>query len=218
MSAGHKKTNFIMHNTFGSFKHLLNASLAMLILINPISKIFIISTFPEQKDKKELTRVLVHSTLIAMCILLLFALTGNTLLQKVFHVQIYAFMIAGGIVLMFRGFTALNKGLFFETDVNSRLEDISIVPLASPMIAGPATIAASVSFPASYSLKITLAGIIVALFINLGVMLVARSIGNVLKKFNLMGALIRITGLIVSTIGIQMILNGFIEFVKQTGF
>jgi multiple antibiotic resistance protein len=39
-------------------------------------------------------------------------------------------------------------------------------------------------------------------------MLLAKPIGNILVRFNIMGALIRITGLIVATIGVQMILSG----------
>ena len=44
-------------------------------------------------------------------------------------------------------------------------------------------------------------------------MLFAKKIGKTLIKYNFMSALIRITGLIVATIGVQMILDGIRNFI-----
>lgn len=193
---------------------LLNCVLALVALVNPISKIFVLSSLSGDADSKEVRRISVKATLIAAIILLLFAFFGNFILQAIFHVKIYAFQIVGGVVLFFKGFQALNKGLFFEVEANQRLEDASIVPLASPMIAGPATLTAAISFPSKYGMLITLGGIIIALLINLFIMLSSQKISKVLSKHNLMGALVRITGLIVATIGVQMVLDGISEFIS----
>ncbi len=93
--------------------------------------------------------------------------------------------------------------LFFELNHNQKLDDMSIVPLASPMIAGPATITAAVSFPAQYGIPVTSASIILAVCVNLIIMMLAPFITTHLIKQNIMGALIRITGLVVATIGIR---------------
>ena len=181
---------------------------ALLALINPISKIFIVSTLSQDAPDNEIRRICSKASFVAACILVLFALAGNPLLTVVFHVNLYSFQMVGGIVLFLRGLQALNKGLFFEIEANQKLEDASIVPLASPMIAGPATITAAVSFPSHYGMIVTLISILGALLLNLLIMFYSRSISDYLKKNNLMGALIRITGLIVATIGAQMLLDG----------
>lgn len=193
----------------------LDCALAMLALMNPISKMFIITTLPSDSDPHQIRHIAVKSSIIALFILLSFTLVGHFLLGTIFHVQIYAFKIAGGTVLLLRGFLALNKGLFFEHEKRTGLEEISIVPLASPMIAGPATITASVSFPARYGHSATITAIFVSVLITLGVMLSARLIGTVLIRYNLMGALIRITGLIVATIGVQMLCDGVSDYLGQ---
>ena len=108
---------------------LFNCVLALLALINPISKIFILSSLAKDSESREVRRVSIKATLIAAAILIIFAILGNFILQTILHVKIYAFQIVGGIVLFFRGFQALNKGLFFEIEVNQKLEDSSIVPL-----------------------------------------------------------------------------------------
>lgn len=196
---------------------LLNCTLALLALINPVSKIFILSTLAEEAAPRELRKISLKASFIAGAILFIFALIGKFILQKVFHVQIYSFQIVGGIVLFARGFQALNKGLFFETEANQRLEDASIVPLASPMIAGPATLSAAISFPVHYGLLRTLIAILIAVGVNFYVMIYSQRIGAILKRHNLMGALIRITGLIVATIGVQMMLEGVLAYLRVSG-
>lgn len=195
-------------------RSITDCSLALIALINPISKIFLISSLRESSTSGEINRIIIKSSFAAIIILLAFIFMGNFLLSKFFHIQIYAFKMAGGIVLFMRGLDALNKGLFFELNHKQKLEDMSIVPLASPMIAGPATITAAVSFPAQYGIPVTSVSIILAVCVNLFIMMLAPFITTHLIKQNVMGALIRITGLIVATIGIQMMLDGLREFIK----
>lgn len=194
--------------------NLLQCALALIILINPVSKVFILSTiFSKKIVKKDFVHICLKSTYIALAILLLFTWAGNFLLRNVFQVDIYSLQILGGLVLSQRGLSALNKGVFFETKSKKKLEDMSIVPLASPMIAGPATISAAISFPHRYGLPVTSIAIIVTVFINLLIMINTKSISNFLLKYNMMGAMIRITGMIVATIGVQMMLNGIHQFI-----
>ena len=183
-------------------------SLYMLALINPVSKVFILSMLPEETEAREVARISVRSSVIALAILIGLAAAGNFILSNIFQVQLYSLRVAGGLVLLYVGFNALTKGIFFETSENQKLFDISVVPLASPLIAGPATITAAISFSAEYGVGFTCASLSVAVFTNLLIMLSARYMGRYLMAHNMMGALIRITGLIVATIAVQMVLSG----------
>ena len=58
----------------------------------------------------------------------------------------------------------------------------------------------------------TIGAVILALLLNWVIMRNAGRIGHYLVKLNLMMPLIRITGLIVAAIGLQMILNGIEDF------
>jgi multiple antibiotic resistance protein len=194
---------------------ILDCTLALIALINPVSKIFVISTLAGKTSDRDIRHIAVRSSLIAVGILLSFIFVGNFLLTTVFHVQIYSFKIAGGLVLLYNGVLALTKGLFFEVDYTQKLEDFSIVPLASPMIAGPATITASVSFPAKYGLLVTSVSVIIAVSLNLVIMLASRHINRFLEKYHVMSALIRITGLIVATIGAQLVLDGIRDYIAR---
>ena len=184
-------------------------SLYLLALINPISKICILSVFSKDTEsKKEIHQIVTKSTIIALLILAMVMLGGEFLFYSFLRIELYSLKVAGGCILFWVGFKALSKGVFFETGSQTRLSEISIVPLASPMIAGPATIAAALPMAVSKGFGISFAAVAVAVFINMIFMLLAKPIGNVLVRFNIMGALIRITGLIVTSIGVQMILTG----------
>jgi multiple antibiotic resistance protein len=197
--------------------NLISSALYFLALINPISKIFVLSTLAKDYDARRLRSLSFYSSLVGLGILVSFAVAGSFILDKFFHVDIYSFKAVGGVVLFAIGFKALNKGVFFEVQENASLEEISIVPLASPLIAGPATITAAVSFSFQHEMGLTLAAIGIALTANLLLMLIAAPIARLLTRFNLMGALIRITGLVVATIAAQMVLDGLSEWMRAAG-
>jgi multiple antibiotic resistance protein len=193
---------------------IFNITLFLIALINPISKIVVISVFPDTVSFRETARISIRSTVAAFVMLVAFAVSGHFILNTVFHVELYAFQIVGGIVVFFYGFQALRQGVFFEADAHQNIMDLSIVPIASPLIAGPATITATISLCAQNPIPLVIAAIAAALAVNLLFMILARFISKPLEKVNLMGALIRITGLFVAAIGVNLALNGIKAFVQ----
>jgi multiple antibiotic resistance protein len=194
-------------------KLMLSSFVAILALINPVQKIFVITSLQNQFTEKDLRYLSVKATITAFVILVFFLFLGELIFDYVFHIELYAFQVTCGVVLFYNGITGLQKGVFLQVDQNVKLMDLSAVPIAIPMIAGPATITAAVTFPAHYGREITIVTIFIALAVNLILMLYAHSIGRVLTKHNFMNALIRITGLIVATIGVQMIFTGITNFI-----
>ena len=195
------------------FRMLISSFVALLALVNPIQKIFIITSLQNQFTDKDLRYLASKSSLTAFIILVFFLFLGQLIFNYVFHIELYAFQVTCGVVLFYNGIMGLQKGVFLQVDQNIKLADLSAVPIAMPMIAGPATITAAVTFPAHYGKTITVISIFLALSINLLLMFFAKSIGKVLTKYNFMNALIRITGLIVATIGVQMIFTGITNFI-----
>ncbi len=192
---------------------LVGSFVALLALVNPIQRIFIITSLQGQFSDGELRLLSTKSTLTALIILIFFLFLGSLIFNYVFHIQLYAFQVTCGVVLFYNGITGLQKGAFLQIDQKVKLADLSAVPIAMPMIAGPATITAVVTFPAHYGKDITIFAIFLALGVNLLCMIFAKNIGKLFSKFNLMNALIRITGLIVATIGVQMVFTGITNFI-----
>lgn len=183
-------------------------TLYLLALINPISKVSILVALPTGPRDARFFSVAAKSSLVAAGILFGAMIVGDLLLRSVFRVDLYSLQLAGGVVVFWMGLNALRHGVFFEDEPHAGLEDIALVPLACPMIAGPATIAACIGLRAQHGILMPTLAMLLALGINHAIMLSSRHIGRVLGRFNILSALIRITGLIVMTIGTQMALTG----------
>ena len=194
-------------------KLFFSACLTLLALINPIQKVFVVVSLQENYTRPELRRIVDKASVTAMGVLLLFLLMGEAILGYVFNLKIYAFQITCGVVLFYNGFVGLQKGAFLTLDKNTRIEELITVPIAIPMIAGPATITAVVTMPAVYGRWMTIGALLLALAINWVIMRNADRIGRFLERQNMMMPLIRITALIVAAIGLQMILNGIETFI-----
>jgi multiple antibiotic resistance protein len=186
---------------------LLKNALYLFVLINPVSKVAVLAALPGSAENQQDLRSLAwRSSLVAAGILLLSMIGGNYLLQSIFRVDLHALQLAGGVVLFWVGFNALRNGVFFEV---GRFEEVALVPLACPMIAGPATISACITLWAREDPKLAAAAaMLIAVGANHVIMLLSRPIARVLRRYDLLGAIVRLTGLIVMTIGAQMALEG----------
>ena len=197
-----------------NFNLLLGCFVAFVALVNPIQKVFVVTSLHKQFGEQSARSISIRASFTALAILLFFLFVGRVVFSYVFHIELYAFQITCGVVLFYNGITGLQKGFFFKLDDSMSVKDITAVPIAMPMIAGPATITAAVTFPSEYGQAVTVISIIAALGVNLIFMVYAGAIGKVLSRYNLMNPLVRIFGLIVATIGVQMVFSGIQSFIE----
>lgn len=189
----------------------------LLALVNPVQKIFVMLSLDPQLSKRDHRYIAIKSNIVALVILLLFLAVGNAIFTYVFNINLYAFRITCGFVLLYNGFIALQQGVLIKIDAQTRINDVSAVPIAMPMIAGPGTITAAVTLPNQEGSVVTILAIIAVIVTNMLIMLYSKHIGGFLNRFNLMSPLIRILGLIIATIGVQMCFTGIAEFLNAIG-
>ncbi len=186
-------------------------SLYLLALINPVSKVAVLSAFPASPSVKHDLRALAwRASLVAAGMLFVAMVAGDFVLSNIFRVDLNSLRLVGGIVLFWVGFNALRHGVFFEEAKPGKFSEVALVPMACPMIAGPATITACITLRQSHDsgLFITTAAMIVAVGVNYGIMLLSRPIAKVLARYDLLGAVVRMTGLVVMAMGSQMTMDG----------
>jgi len=195
---------------------LLESSIYFLALINPASKVLLLSSMDPPLSRKLIWEISVKATLAAFGILVLLAAFGHFLLSDLFRVEVYSLRISGGIILFLFGLKAVQQGRFYENDPHqARPAEMSIVPLGAPLIAGPGTITASIAYASEHGIATTLLALLFALLANLVLMLFSKSIGKLLERMHATGPLIRITGLIVSAVAVQMVCAGAGEWLVQ---
>ncbi len=199
-------------------QQIIENTLYFLALINPASKILFLAAFDPVLDRCQIFELSWKSSLAALLLLGVFSLCGQVLLLKIFHIEIYSLRISGGLILFFTGWLAVREGRFFQRQEERHLRadftEISLIPLAAPLIAGPGTITLALTFAAEFGQAHTLLVMSLAMFLNFLLMNMALPINRTLQKIHLAAPLIRITGLVVASVAIQMILTGTAEWLK----
>lgn len=195
----------------------LNNALYFLAIINPVSKIFFLSGYEPKLNFRQVRELAWKSSAAAFLMLAAFSLLGKSILEKVFRIDPCALRITGGIVVFFIGWTAIREGKFFQQQENAMRNDfneLSIVPLAAPLIAGPGMITIAISSTIEFGFAATTAALALAIAANFLFMLSSLSIENLLHRMHLMGPLIRLTGLLVAAVAVQMVLTGISDFCR----
>lgn len=194
----------------------LSTAAYFVALVNPASKVFLLSSWEPPLTAPQVRQVAIRSTAVALTILLVLAAAGRLILQRVFHVDLYSLNIAGGVILFLVGLNAVRQGRFHERmSAGSSLTDLSVVPLAAPLIAGPGTITAAISFATLHGFAATAGCIAAALGANLLLMLASLPVGRWLERIHATGPLIRIAGMIVAAMAVQMVLTGVADWARQ---
>ncbi|NLF94067.1 MAG: MarC family protein [Oligosphaeraceae bacterium] len=190
--------------------------LYFLAVLNPASKILFLTAYEPPLSFRQTLELSWKSSLAALLMLVTFALLGQMVLQEVFRIEMYSLRAAGGLILFFTGWMAVREGRFFQQkDGNVQVDftELSIIPLAAPLISGPGTITIALSLAAEHGSWHCITVVTLAILVNFGLMICALPINRGLLKMHLAGPVIRITGLVVATVAIQMILSGLGEWV-----
>ena len=202
--------NLQRENTMDITKLLENA-FYLLALLNPASKIMFLAAYEPKLSGRQNFELSWKSSTAAFVILSILAAAGHFILSRIFRVEIYSLQITGGLVVFVIGWAAVNEGKFIKKSNNSAqntITDISLVPLAAPLIAGPGMIAAAIATSVADGFLATTLSLAIAIFINFLLMVCSASINRFLTKTHMLGPLIRLTGLVISAVAMQMIING----------
>jgi len=89
--------------------------ITMIIVINPLSKMLVTSTLTKKiKSKEDIKNIINYSNLIALAVLLFFAVFGNFIFTNIFGISNIALIIACGLSLMIFGINYLFKDEIFK--------------------------------------------------------------------------------------------------------
>ncbi|USH00527.1 MarC family protein [Thermococcus argininiproducens] len=200
---------------------VLSSALLMIIMIDPSDKILLVSLLREDFHIEDIKQLILRANLIGFLLLILFALAGKIILQDVFHIDLNALRVAGGFVLFKIGLEALEGGGMVTLKKEKNILALAAVPVATPLIAGPAAITTAITLTAEYGIGVSALAIMVAILSTVLLMLVALYAMENISKTTL-GVFIRIIGLFTMAIGAQMMVEGvggiFLKLMKSTTF
>jgi multiple antibiotic resistance protein len=189
--------------------------------IGPFNIAAVFAALTANQDFRWKSLVAIKGTLIAGVILIIFALSGETLLAN-FGISLAALRTAGGILLLLIGIDLVfvrPSGGISTTDDEAReaetRQDITVFPLAMPMIAGPGAMGASILLMANTDgdliLKATVIGaLVIVLIFTLLSLFLATQIQRVLGVTG-MHVISRVFGILLTALAVQFIFDGITQ-------
>lgn len=199
----------------------LQAFLTLFVVIDPIGLAPIFITLVGQQTPQQQARIAYQAVSVAGAILVAFALGGRFLLQYL-DISLEAFQIAGGILLfkiaLDMVFAHSERETKEEEQEAQLREDVSIFPLAIPLIAGPGTLASIVILANhaevyQFGLVIILIIAAIVLAISYAVFRLSRYLSHALGKTGI-NVVTRVLGVLLSALAVQYIANGSIVLLK----
>jgi multiple antibiotic resistance protein len=200
----------------------LVAFTSIFVLVDPIAAVPAFLAMTGDSDRARRRHMAARAAWTCFIVLLTFSVAG-TFIFKMFGITMAAFKIAGGLILGLIGFDMLRakrsptKETPDETVEGAEKEDVGIIPLGIPMLAGPGSIS-SVMVLMSQNADWPHAAVVVcaigaAAAISFLVLAAADRVSSYLHETGIR-ILTRMMGLLLTAIAVQFVLNGL----KDAGF
>ncbi|MBO4707220.1 MAG: NAAT family transporter [Elusimicrobiaceae bacterium] len=190
--------------------------ITLILVMDPFGNIPLFITALKRVPTERRTKVLIRELMIALFIMMLFLFAGAKMLAWL-GIAKHSLGISGGIVLFIMSIKLVfNSSLDEQAQINQKDEEPFLVPLAIPLIAGPASLSMLLILSAGAPSKIwyLFIAVLFASILNGLILLLSFPISNLLGKRGII-ALERLTGLLMVLISVNMMMGGISEFVKS---
>ncbi|NMC09776.1 MAG: NAAT family transporter [Methanothrix sp.] len=196
--------------------YFVYAFTTVFVIVNPIEATMIFVTLTADMNALEKSHIYRRTTLVALSIAILFSIAGEFVL-RIFGITVDSLRVAGGILLflvaidMLRGVRQQKKVTEAELrDANQR-EDVSVFPLAIPLLTGPGAITTVVVLMGAASTiaekALVLLAIVLTFLITFFVLRFSEYIDHALGVTGIM-VLTRIMGLILGAVAVNFVATG----------
>lgn len=195
----------------------LSAFVTFFVVIDPPGCAPIYAGLTKGASAAQARNMALRATMIASIILLIFALFGQELLGAL-HIELNSFRIAGGLMLFFIAFemvfekrTQRRESRAEKIAATPEIEDVSVFPMAMPMLAGPGAIAAVMLLMneangLSESLEV-LAALAAVLVITAGSLVAAGPLIRLLGD-KVEAVITRLLGVLLAALAAQYVIDG----------
>lgn len=184
------------------------AFVTVLVIMDPIGNIPIFLALTKGRTTAERRRAAALSSLVAGSVILAFAVGGDQVLHLL-GISLEALQVAGGLLLLVIALELLQPGGDGGTSsLTAGDTNIALVPLGTPLLAGPGAIAATMLYSreaeglgGAFSVVLALAAVLLVIYLS---MRYATLFSRILRD-NGIELLSRVMGLLVAAIAVQLV-------------
>ena len=191
--------------------------LALFPIVNPFGGIPLFFSLTTDFTREERSQTARRTSLYVIAILVTFMLVGRFVLSF-FGISLPVLKIAGGLIVANTAWgmvTASNRMTMEERSEALTKEDISLTPMAMPMLSGPGSIGVVMGLAAHANGLLAYIGMLIGIVLVGGTVYLLLCTGGPLVKRlgpSAMGAITRIFGFLILAIAVQLVWDGVTDF------
>ncbi len=183
-------------------------------LINPFGTMPIFMTMTADLDQSHRTKTAQKASIVSFITIIIFAFSGQ-LLFNFFGISVNSFRVVGGVIFFLMGMDMLQARLgkvkLKDSEIKTYVNDISVTPLAIPMICGPGALTnAIVMMEDADSIEKKGVLILATFVVILLTYIILYSSSKIIKILGETGinVMMRLMGLIVMVIAVEFFFSG----------
>lgn len=188
----------------------LSLAFSLFLILNSIGAVPMVCEMLKGYPVKKQRRIILKDMAVVLVLLLVFGYLGGLFFDWL-EISPANIRIAGGLILMLIAikliFPAIRK-----YDIECPMDEPFIVPIATPLIAGPSALAAVMIFARQTEALTLFGGIVVAWFVTAFILFFSSTLKRVIGEKGII-AFQRLMGLILTLIAVQMFLQGITDFI-----
>jgi multiple antibiotic resistance protein len=189
----------------------------LVIITDPLGNLTFFLLFTEKNTLSERRRMAAVSASTACLILVFFAVTGDFVL-RFFHISLPAFQLAGGFIFfvyalqMMRVIPGGVKTTAEEEQEGVEKQNVALVPLATPLLAGPGAITAVLVWQQTLDTPVSTLLLLGAIVITCFTIYLVFHFGSAIIRVMGVGGIrvvTRLMGLLLAVIAVQFMVSGY---------
>ncbi|WP_159626118.1 MarC family protein [Actinomyces sp. zg296] len=196
----------------------LAAFTTILVIQDPLGAIPVFLSLTRRQSPERRRASARQATLLSLAVILAFAIFGRSILGLL-GISVAALQVSGGLLLLLVALELLTESSRADDDADSADSNVALVPLGTPLLAGPGAIAAAMvaveSAPAPVTgwVSVTLAIVVVHVITWLALRF-SLTLHRVLGEAMIL-VLTRVMGLLLAAIAVQMIGDGITTYIGE---
>jgi multiple antibiotic resistance protein len=194
--------------TFG-----IQAFVTLFVILDPPGAVPVFLALISDSSPKKRIQLAWQGAAVSLAVIVSFALFGKLILDYL-HISINALQGAGGLLMLLISLELLT-GKDSSTDSNKKDVNVALVPLGTPLLAGPGAIVTTiiyVQYAHTTNMKLALAAAIIAVHCVIGLTLMfSTKILGIIKDSGVT-LLARIAGLLLAAIAVEMVVQSIKGF------
>lgn len=202
--------------------HLFWTTAATLtVILDPPGTLPVYLALTAPMDKKGRKKAAWQATCVSFVVLLVFGVLGNFILQGL-QISMHALQMAGGVLLFIVAFELMTGKSDAPPDAEDSVKpNIAMVPLGTPLLAGPgAIVAVMVAVQGGHSQPQGAISLLAAMLVAHAVMWLFMHFAEIIRRvLGVSGTMFatRIAGLLLAAIAMQMVVDAIFTFAKCYG-